>query len=367
MAMVLLLIAAVRSEAACTPCNSYQPGISWGFTAINALSEASGLAASARNPGVLWTHNDGSRKRVYAVSTNGATLSSFNFTLDLGDVEDMAVGPGPVAGTSYLYYGDIGGNASPGDIRSSVVVLRVPEPLVDLAWAGSPREITFAGVQSFTLTYPDGSFDAETLLVDPITADVLVVTKQDASARLYRANLNTAANTATVPMTFVRTVAFAKAAGGDISADGKLITLRREEAASLWARCDDDSISTSLGRTPKSIPVIGKPTESNGEAIAFLRDGSGYVTISECDDQPIYFFRSTCAQPPLVQIEPIGAMVRISFEAIAGLRYGLEAKADLLSGSWTATGDSVVASADGLLHFDTVRTVTRRFFRVVVQ
>lgn len=355
-----------EAKAACTPCNSYEPGIVWGTTTINALSEASGIAASARNPGVLWTHNDGSRKRVYAIGTNGATLANCNFTLDLGDVEDMAVGPGPVAGTSYLYYGDIGGNASPGDIRSSVVILRVPEPSVDLAWDGAPRTFDFAGVQSFTLTYPDGSYDAETLLVDPITADLFVLTKQSGSARLYRANLNAAANNATIPLTFVRTVAFANAAGGDISADGKRIVIRREEAASIWARCDNESIATALGRSPKAVPVIGKPTESNGEAIAFLRDGSGYVTISEGDDQPIYFFRSTCPQSPLVQITNEGSMVRISFEAMGGLRYGLEARADLLSGSWTATGDSVVAPADGPLHFETTRTVTRRFFRVVV-
>src|SRR5688572_8135574 len=107
LAAALVGIAGIsRAAGACPTCEDYLPGIVWGVPSINALSEASGIAASARNPGVLWTHNDGSRKRVYAVSTNGATLSNFNFDLDLDDLEDMAVGPGHSAGTPYLYFGD---------------------------------------------------------------------------------------------------------------------------------------------------------------------------------------------------------------------------------------------------------------------
>jgi hypothetical protein len=132
-------------------------------------------------------------------------------------------------------------------------------------------------VESFTLVYPDGEYDAETLLVDPITADVFVVTKENNSARVYRVNLNAAANGATLDLTLVQTVTFAKASGGDISADGRQIVLRREDAAMLWTRCDNEDIGTALGRAGQSVPVIGTPTEENGEAIAFLRDGSGYV------------------------------------------------------------------------------------------
>ena len=35
---------------------------------------------------------------------------------------------------------------------------------------------------NFTLVYPDGSYDAETLLIDPLTSDVWVVTKEVATA-----------------------------------------------------------------------------------------------------------------------------------------------------------------------------------------
>jgi len=353
------------AQSPCSPCVDYQPGIIWGVTSINALSEASGIAASARNPGVLWTHNDGSRKRVYAVSTNGATLSNFNFDLDLSDLEDMAVGPGPITGMSYLYFGDIGGNSHAGDIREDVRIIRGPEPAVNLAWAGSPRSSDFTGVETFTLHYPDGSYDAETLLVDPITADVIVVTKENNSARAYRANLNAAANGSTLTMSFVQTVAFAKAAGGDISADGKQIALRRENAAMIWARCDNESLDTALARAGLGIPVIGPPEEDNGEAIAFLRDGTGYVTISEGDDQPIHFFRSTCLERPLIRISTNGPMVRIDFDAVAGRNYFLEARESVSTSVWTPTGQSLQSTTNGPQFFDTEKSSTRSFYRIV--
>jgi hypothetical protein len=355
------------AQADCIPCDNFQPGVVWGATSINALSEASGIASSARNPGVLWTHNDGSRKRVYAISTNGATLGNFSFDLSLDDLEDMAVGPGPVEGLSYLYFGDIGGNSHPNDVRGEVQIIRVPEPVVEPGWAGSPRSFDFAGVETFTLVYPDGLHDAETLLVDPLTGDVIVITKENNSARAYLANLNAAANGATLNLTLVQTVAFSKAAGGDISADGKRIVLRRENAAMIWARCDREPIGVALGRAGRSIPVIGPPVEDNGEAIAFLRDGSGYVTISEGDDQPIHYFRSNCVEPPLVRISTDDGLVHIAFDATAGLTYALESRENLTSSNWTDTGRILQPAASGPQSFVEEISSSLKYYRVRVQ
>lgn len=350
----------------CPTCTDYQSGVVWGTTAIDALREASGMATSARNPGVLWIHNDGSRKRVFAVATNASTLATFEFELDLDDVEGMAVGPGPAAGISYLYFGDIGGNASPDDIRAEVRIMRVPEPVVDLAWADSPRTEDFTGIQSFILRYPDGSYDAETLIVDPRNGDLYVGTKENGSCRFYKANLNTAADGSTLDLVFAGTVGFGKASGGDISADGRRIALRREDAATLWARCDDESIESALGRSGYSIPVIGPPTEDNGEAIAFLRQGMGYVTISEGRDQPIHYFASPCPVPPLVRIMNHGTTVRIAFDAEAGRQYLLEARKDMTAGVWSPTTHTLQPASSGPHYFEVERSIDGTFYRVVV-
>jgi hypothetical protein len=290
-------IGLVSSEAACT-CTTFQAGVVWGTASPNPLTEASGLAASRRNAGVLWTHNDGSGERIYALSTNGAQLANFDLNENMADVEDIAVGPGPVTGLSYLYIGDIGGNVGADTVRAEVQVLRVAEPPVDLAWAGDARSGDFDGVEKFTLVYPDGSYNAEALLVDPASGDLFVVTKQDGSARVYRANLTFVANGAVVTLAFIRSVQFGQVSGGDISIDGSQIALRREDAALLWQRCDLESIGTALGRSGQVVPVVGPPEELNGEGFAFLSDGTGYVTISEGVDPSIYFFRSLCPAAP---------------------------------------------------------------------
>ncbi len=131
----------------------------------------------------MWTHNDGSREKLFALLTNGTQLASFDLKEDVDDVEDVTVGPGPVAGISYLYVGDIGGNRGADNFRADVQILRVAEPLVEPAWAGNARSGDFDGVEKFTLTYPDGSYDAEALLVDPISGDLFIVTKQTGSSR----------------------------------------------------------------------------------------------------------------------------------------------------------------------------------------
>src|SRR5688572_4815600 len=127
-----LFLAAFWANAACTGCSSFGPGINWGMVLASTPHEASGMAASARNPGVLWTHNDGPRSRIYALSTNGSLLATCNFGPDVGDFEDIAVGGG------FIYIGDIGGSQFVDGTRSQIRILRTPEPSVSLDWAANP-------------------------------------------------------------------------------------------------------------------------------------------------------------------------------------------------------------------------------------
>ena len=135
-----------RADAGAS-CPNFAAGVLTGRTPLVGITEASGIAASRRNPGTLWIHNDsGAGPRVYALSMMGATLAIY----DLGgasarDWEDIAVGPGPVAGSSYLYVGDIGDNA---ESRTSIDVYRVAEPDVK---SGSPTtHSTLGGVDRNT-------------------------------------------------------------------------------------------------------------------------------------------------------------------------------------------------------------------------
>lgn len=299
----LLFVAPVPLQAAGT---NYAAGVAMGTVSIYPLTEASGIAASRLNPGVLWTCNDGSARYVFALSPTGVQLASGGINTFVDDTEDIAVGPGPSNGSTCIYIGDIGGNTFPSGGRSSVKIVRIPEPVVDISWAGSPRSLTLSGIERFTLVYTNsGSYDAECLMVDPISGDILVATKQDNNSRLYRANVMSLTNGSTVTMEYLETVAFNLVSGGDISADGTQIVLRREDYAMSWSRATNESVATAMARSGYSIPVIGPPTEPNGEAIGLLPDGSGYVTISEGGTDPIlYFFESLDPSPARFTVAP---------------------------------------------------------------
>jgi len=158
--------------------------------------------------------------------------------------------------------------------------------------------------QEIALTYPDGSFNAEALMVDPITGDLFIATKLTNSSRIYRATRAELDGGGPVQLTFIREISFFKVSGGDVSADGKLVALRRGGKAWIWVRQSGQSIGDALGGTGAEIPVAA---EANGEAIGFHPTGLGYYTLSEGFQQTNFFYRRTDSgvpKQPLVLVKP---------------------------------------------------------------
>src|SRR5262245_52674772 len=91
------------------------------------IKESSGIAASRRNADIFWTHNDsGDGPFIYAFDRQGKHRGVWRVAgAKAIDWEDMAVGPGPRRGQSYLYLGDIGDNSRK---RDQITVYRVAEP-----------------------------------------------------------------------------------------------------------------------------------------------------------------------------------------------------------------------------------------------
>jgi len=273
---------------------AFSNAVSVGTVSFSALHQASGIVASRNNDGVLWTHNDAgdSPPRIFAIDTNGNYLATFDLTNATHiDYEDIAIGPGPLTNVQYLYVGDIGDNNL---VRSTIVVYQIPEPAVYLRWASSPNTLDMQGVRAITFRYPDGVFNAEALMVDPLTGDLFIATKQAGVSRIYTATKAELNATGTNTLHFVREINFNSANGADISPTGGEIIMRQEDLAQLWIRAPGQSISNALGGTPISIPVVGRPTEPNGEAIGFDPIGRGYYTLSDsASTQPLYYFART--------------------------------------------------------------------------
>ena len=142
--------------------------------------------------------------------------------------------------------------------------------------------VDVASYDTLDLRYPDGAHDAEVLLVDPITLDLFVVTKENDQAGVYRATsarMSTAQST--IELEYIATLAFDVASGGDIAPDGSEIIIRNEDLAQVWWRSPGQTIVDAMSTAAYLAPVIGRPTEPNGEAIAYRADNSGYFTVSE--------------------------------------------------------------------------------------
>jgi hypothetical protein len=251
------------------------------------LTEISGVAASRLSPGVLWVHNDsGGDPEVFAVGLDGAARGRYALEgAEAVDWEDMALGPGE--GGDALYLGDIGDNESQ---RDDITVYRVAEPAVAEGDAGDQ---SLGDVQALTLTYADGARDAETLLADPTTGDLFVVSKQwdGGPAGVYRIPADAPEGAeAAVTMERVADAAVPSGelpTGGDISADGTLIAVRTYQSVLLWERAPDQTVGEALTGEPCKAAAT---SEMQGEAVALLSEGDAYVTISEGQNPPIHRF-----------------------------------------------------------------------------
>jgi hypothetical protein len=199
------------------------------------------------------------------------------------DWEDIAAGPGPASDRPYLYIGDIGDNDSS---RAEIVVYRIPEPIITASDASStkikPR--TTEKAEAYRFSYPDGSHDAEALLVHPVTGDLYIVTKVLLGKSLVYeapAPLNPSV------VTKLRLIAELKLpsilggviTGGDISPDGRRVAL-----------CDYGQgyelvlpeASTSFDEIWKQhLMVVNLGKRKQGEAIAYRLDGKALLATSE--------------------------------------------------------------------------------------
>ena len=261
----------------------FAPGKRVGVVETDLIREASGIAASRANPGVLWVHNDsGDGPRLYALDTKGRLLGVCAVTgAKARDWEDIAVGPGPVPRQDYLYIGDIGDNLGQWP---SIRVYRVREPVVGITAAFGTTATD--PVETIELTYPDRARDAETLFVDPQTRDIYIVSKRELFSKVYRAPYPQSTTSPTA-MTQVAVLPWGFAVAGDVSPEGDRIIVRSPYNASLWRRPKGKPLWHAFNGKAWGIPLVSEP---QGEGISFDGHGRGYFTISEMTHPPLHYF-----------------------------------------------------------------------------
>lgn len=279
----LLFLLSTSSCALGRVSNGFDSGRQAGVVRSELIREASGIVASRQNPGVLWVHNDsGDSARIFAISATGEFLGVCGVAGAIArDWEDIAIGPGPDPDRHYLYVGDIGDNQGK---YPDVTIYRLPEPAVD---AASPfGRMTIGPADAIRLTYPDGPRDAETLLVDPLTRDIFVVSKRELFSRVYRAAWPQSM-AEPVEMERVATLPWGFAVAGDVSPDGSRVIVRGMFNASLWVRPPREPLWHAFSGDQVPLRVMSEP---QGEGICFDAGGAGYFTIGEESQPPLHYF-----------------------------------------------------------------------------
>jgi hypothetical protein len=270
-------------------CNHNTNGNVAGFTStpqeftVNAptLNEASGIADSKANPGYLWVEQDsGNPPAIELLRHDGVYLKSIYLANIVNrDWEDMALSVGPKPDKQYLYIAETGDNLM---VHPDYAIYRLLEPAAatDTVWQ----------IDKIAFFYPDGSHNAEAILIDPDTKDIFIITKNELKSKIFRLSYpysTTVMNKAEE----VGSLGFNFAVSAAISPSGKEIVVKTYDAIYHYPRSTGETILKVLSKTPVNLPYTAEP---QGEAIVFANSDSGYYTLSEkalASSVKLYFYK----------------------------------------------------------------------------
>ncbi len=253
------------------------------------VKELSGLAPSRRTPGCFWTHNDGKKvTELYLIDSLGKHRATCKLPLtETQDCEDIAISIDPATGISYIYLADIGDN---NDAFPTHFIYRIPEP--DLP-VGLPFPVMLQAQKSETITfqYPDAALhNAETVLFDPRTQDMYIVTKAHDGATLFRlpyANFGNPKST----LEPLCNLPIDRATAGCVSPDGSEVLIKTKSKIYYWKVAPGQNLADALQKNnPELAPY---QPEAQGEAVCFNLWGTGFYTSTERvkgSEQPLFYY-----------------------------------------------------------------------------
>ncbi|HEX6225828.1 MAG TPA: hypothetical protein VFZ52_15525 [Chryseolinea sp.] len=236
------------------------------------IGEISGMAASVSNPKLIWAHNDsGNKPDVYLLDEglNVKLICSLD-GVENRDWEDIATGPGPDSSKSYVYVADIGDNQAQYQYKH---IYRFEEPVLSGAASG---KITISSFDRITFKLSDTRKDTETLLLDPRSKDLYIVSKREESVSLYELKYPYNTNDTLVADKIMQ-LPFNKIVAGDFSVSGNEVLMKNYDHVYYW-----NTAGKSLRDALKEKPLeIQYEVEPQGESIAWAKEGTGFYTISE--------------------------------------------------------------------------------------
>ncbi len=254
------------------------------------IPEASGLAISRNHENSVWIHNDsGDGPRLFLVGLDGhvrAFVAIQGLTRPT-DWEDMC--SFELDGENWLLVGDIGDN---GHVRgkddSPCLLLLLKEPNLDASQLDA-RELTpikDTVEASIEFTYPDGAINCESLAVDTVRREILLVSKTDPlTCRVFRLPLSLKPGKHTEKAESVANIGVPYATGMDVSPDGRRMAIINMFSGALINRAESESWSDACR---KPVTVLTLPARAQGETVCFEADGQSILLNSEGVNQPLW-------------------------------------------------------------------------------
>lgn len=273
-----------------TQCSEYQAMVQLAMMKGQALRHGRGLAPYSKDVQLFWTLiNSRDRGGVYVFDRQGKERAAWRVNgAQAVDWEDLATGPGPQAGQVYLYAGDIGDDVT---TRDEITIYRFIEPTLSTDDKDASREdlpLTEAA-EAIRIRYPDGRYNAETLIVHPQTGDLYIITRPfpvDRPAQIYKLAVPFPTGTATLtrigeinaPPLRKHSSINNQIAGGDISSDGRRVILCDRYRAYELCLPEGAKSFDEIWQQPLSpINLSDRPTR---EGICYRLDGNSLLTIT---------------------------------------------------------------------------------------
>jgi hypothetical protein len=247
------------------------------------ITEASGIAASRRNPGCYYVHNDsGDRPRVYLIDRTGQTRLMIRLKGATAiDYEDISMAPGSGPEAWDVCAADIGDNNAR---RPYITIYRFPEVVL----RKDGRTTVDVEPVAYRVRYADGPADAEAFCVHPRTGDGYILTKRlEGGSAVYKLAAPWEAGKETV-LSRLRTLelppgvpAARIVTAADIAPDGERLAVRCYVDGWEWrlpAGVADRDFDRIFETKPAALPLAGEP---QGEALCYAADGRAILTVSE--------------------------------------------------------------------------------------
>ncbi len=253
------------------------------------ITESSGLAASRCNKNVFWTHNDsGDGAYIFALDETGEKLGTWKVaSAKNNDWEDIAAYKNE-KGECFLLVGDIGNNLRK---RSELTVYKVKEPKVSTADKSSGKENPqmTESAEQIKFSYSDIRHDAETLMINPKSGDIYILTKRlNGASGVYKIPADcdkTKTNELEKIADFtVPAVPNGFLTGGDVSPDGKRVIITDYFNAYEIILPENEKNFDKIWKQKPAIIELG--ARSQGEAVCYSADGNAIFATSEKKNSP---------------------------------------------------------------------------------